>query len=852
MMESNKKLGPFLTNDFGDRYLYEVNRSAFNKAGSDALFRQMFGEGLFQEDTLNIVIGADSGLLPNFVAKRGVPDGSRFLFVELPEVIDRLGQSAFLGLNSQGIELCTYDDWKGAAERLDLADYLYINKVSLHQSVAAVDANLHSYRELYWTVSEELTRLTFDFQASLGIQGFLVRQLENLAENRHPSLCLQNAFKGKTAVLLGGGPSLDEIIPWLKSNRDRVVILAVSRICRRLLECGVTPHIVFSVDPNPISFDISKELFHYWRNTLFVHAYHVSPPLLAQWRGNSVYSGPRFPWKTDLNVETLPSAGPTVTNMALASAVAMGFSRVLLAGVDLCHSKEGFTHAQGSNEYDIGPQLGKMGIQVETYGGWMAETSPDYACAMGVIDSQAKQAKERGCKVINTALGAAKTPNIRYAHPDEMLIGPLQEPPEATIARALPRNSREERIIHYRNMLDELMRAAGLLKKIRRLVKAALKCTDNLPGHSRRKADLGPYRRMNKIEKTLNRQYKDFVPLVKQFSIRNFLRVIRPGEGNVYIRETDRNGRLRIYYGAYVDSAKRLISLLENAEQRIRARLEEEEDRPDMDILIKQWKADHQPGRYLIWKDRNPGAKGRANISYKSLFQRLEDQFESMMKETETGHMRHTRAAINLSGTRSKAFTLFQKEDTVGLERLAAGLASNSDPKAKHLLCISQGYLEELHGNRENAMEKYQSLISENTDEPILEDALRRIAFICIDKRDMRNTVAALQCLAQLSPAYAPQYADALTLIGDGNAATDVYTGYLQRVPDDLGTMMKLGTLYRDLHADEAARMAFQYVLERDPANTAAKAMLEKQSYESGVRSQKSRVVRQESGVTPQ
>ena len=53
------------------------------------------------------------------------------------------------------------------------------------------------------------------------------------------------------------------------------------------------------------------------------------------------------------------------------------------------------------------------------------------------------------------------------------------------------------------------------------------------------------------------------------------------------------------------------------------------------------------------------------------------------------------------------------------------------------------------------------------------------------------------------------------------------YKDYLKKVPDDLATMMKLGTLYKDLRAGEAARMAFNYVLDRDPGNGAAKAMLE-------------------------
>jgi tetratricopeptide (TPR) repeat protein len=823
-------LGAFVTNDFGDRYIYEVNRSAFNKVGSDSVHGRLFGKRLFQEDSLNIVIGTDSGLLPNYLLKHGIPEGSRFLFVELNEVIDLIGQSHLLKWKREGIEVTTYDSWKEAADRLDLTSYISINGVVLEQSVGTRDANIMEYRNLYWAVCQELTRLAWETSASLGTQAFVVRQLENLAENRIPSSCLKDAFKGKTSVLLGGGPSLDEIIPWLKSNRDRVVILAVSRICRRLLECGLTPHMVFSVDPQLISFDISKELFHFWRNTLFVHAYHVSAPLLAQWRGKGVYSGPRFPWRTPLNMETLPEVGPTVTNAALASAIAMGFSQVMLAGVDLCHSKEGFTHARGSDEHAVGPQLGKMGIMVETNGGWMAETSPDYACAIGIIDLQAKQATGKGCRVINTADGAAKIPNISYARPDEVAIKTLQEPPEKTIARRLPADGRTERIAYYRSILDELARAKGRLIKIRKSALEALKCTDHLLRRGKSARGVGRYRRMNKIEKTLSREYKDFVPLVKQFGIRDFLRIVRPGEANGYIEETDRVRRLKIYYASYRDSASRLTELLEKAEQRLHACLEEEENSPNISLLIEQWEEDGQPGRYLVWKDRNPGAAEKASVTHAEALQGLEDVFRATMKKRETGHMRLTRANISLCGIRNKALTLFERRELAELERLGNGLAASDDPKAKPLMLLTSGYLAELLEDRESALEAYHRLISDHADDAALEDALRRIAFICIDKRDMDNAVAALQCLSQLSPAYSPQYADALRLTGNRDAAAAVYSDYLQKVPDDLGTMLKLGTLYKDLHADEAARMAFNYVLERDPSNGAAKAMLKNES----------------------
>ena len=117
MRENDVLLGPFVTNEFSDRYLHEVNRSAFNKVGSDALYAQIFGHRLFEEDTLNIVIGTDSGLLPGYVLKRGVPDGAHFLFVELPAVLERINQTEFPKSNDKRINFTTYEDWRKTLTR---------------------------------------------------------------------------------------------------------------------------------------------------------------------------------------------------------------------------------------------------------------------------------------------------------------------------------------------------------------------------------------------------------------------------------------------------------------------------------------------------------------------------------------------------------------------------------------------------------------------------------------------------------------------------------------------------------------------------------------------------------------
>jgi len=47
----------FLTNQFGDRYLYEVNGHSFDQAGASTLFAKTYGDTFATADTFYLVAG---------------------------------------------------------------------------------------------------------------------------------------------------------------------------------------------------------------------------------------------------------------------------------------------------------------------------------------------------------------------------------------------------------------------------------------------------------------------------------------------------------------------------------------------------------------------------------------------------------------------------------------------------------------------------------------------------------------------------------------------------------------------------------------------------------------------------
>jgi predicted TPR repeat methyltransferase len=78
-----------------------------------------------------------------------------------------------------------------------------------------------------------------------------------------------------------------------------------------------------------------------------------------------------------------------------------------------------------------------------------------------------------------------------------------------------------------------------------------------------------------------------------------------------------------------------------------------------------------------------------------------------------------------------------------------------------------------------------------------------------------------------MSISYVPAYAEVAWHTGHTEEAMKLFTQYLQQVPADLKTYMRLGKLYQKEGISDAARMAFNHVLEQDPGNKAAKIMLQ-------------------------
>ncbi len=573
-LSNDTQLGTLIENNFGDKYLFSVNRKNFEQLDYQTQFNKEFNKTFEQKDTLYIITGTDSGMMVQQLLKTPPEKGSAYVFIDFPEVIE-LTKHLYNLSKHKRIIVSTEDQWEQEAKKIGLEIYFTINKVERIKSFAAQYSYINEYIFLRQTIEDTINHLIWQYQSQLGSKIFIQKQLENLAENHTPAIILENYFEGKAALILAGGPSLDHYIEWIEENQDHYVVIAVTRIARRLLETKIKPDIFVSVDPFPSNFNASKEVFNYEKECLLVHQYHLSPMLLGNWLGINLYLGDLFPWKTNLNQSNLTGIGPTVTNTAILLAIKMGIREQILFGVDLCYSPDGYTHALGSQEYEAGPDLNNIGQTVITNKGEKAETNSAYYEAKTTIEKLAILAKESGGSIYNPSPNSAKINYVKYISIDEIKINKEHISISKFLKKQLSQHKEHFylKIKHYQNIIKELNAAQFKVNKIEELAKKGLEYNRNFFADDNPEANFKFKLKMDKLEKELNnKNLINFSELAKKFGINEFLYFLNTDTDREWSNEEIKKSG-DIYYKAFKTGAIELGRQIFTAVNRTEARL---------------------------------------------------------------------------------------------------------------------------------------------------------------------------------------------------------------------------------------------------------------------------------------
>ena len=157
---------------------------------------------------------------------------------------------------------------------------------------------------------------------------------------------------GKIGIVVAGGPSAAEIFDWIKTNRNKLNVVAVSTALLPLDKRGIVPDVLVAVDPHPYLENhlLGADLDNL-KHVPFVYTPIVHQKVLKLWKGPRLTTYIHHPRYEEL-AQNLPKGflycSGTVTHSAIDLAIKMGAEKVVLAGVDFCFPGDN-SHVDGAS-----------------------------------------------------------------------------------------------------------------------------------------------------------------------------------------------------------------------------------------------------------------------------------------------------------------------------------------------------------------------------------------------------------------------------------------------------------------------------------------------------------------------
>lgn len=810
------------TNAFGDRYLKAIGSGIFDQAPADQLFAKYLDPNLFNPDCLHIMVGSDSGLLIDFIQRQPPPPGSSYLFIE-PEPVLSAVQSLAPGIQGAGnMALCAPENWVSAAVPLQLETYILKKSVLIHPCLSSKRAAQTLYQPIIDRIFQELDQTAYSVKEPLSAGEKIDANLANLSENRVPLQNLYDHFPGRSAIVLGAGPSLDHHLEWIRQHRDRLYIIAASRLCKRLQEEDLPPDMVVSVDWQEINYEQSKGLLDLPTDTLLVHSSQVSPQLVAQWPGPHVFMGKRLPWMSALNdPDNDYTGGPTVSNGALYIGGKMGFTTILLSGVDLCTPDGSSSHAGGL----FLDKNNSFTNRVETYNGCAAKTNNHMLHAAQILSAQAREIK--GAKVINLSGAAVKLDGIEHRECREIELSANAGKDWKQVSIA---DTAELRLAHNQRMLEEVQRVDKDTKKLLELVKKAKKLNQSM--HKRDHTgsfNLQAKNKLNNLKQKMEADFEYLMPTIRELGINASIAAMTTRDINQFSDKELEKLNYR-YYHAFEVGAFALQEMLGKCRQRLQSRILEDEPNPDLEKLLNQWREDKQVGRSLFWKRKHLSTQ--LSESERALLETAGEEFQILhlgvglvypLPDTAWYIREHIQSAYNRGQLKHlEDLNIYDIEKQ--LTRL--DYTHLSEERARQIRSLASFFVASLRESPDIALRHFQSINPVDYTEPVLVAAL--------SSAYAKNDASVIsQCFSKLigfDRRYLPQYAEWLLSNNQIIEAIHAFTGYLQHAPADLNVWLRLGEVYQKMGESELATMAYEFVSQLDPGNEIAAQFFQQQS----------------------
>ncbi len=147
---------------------------------------------------------------------------------------------------------------------------------------------------------------------------------------------LRNSFREVPALIVGAGPSLDALLPFIFPLQEKLLIIATDAALSPLRANGIEPHLLISIDPQKSVLRHFAE--HRQVSVPVIIVPTSSPKIVKRVEGEKIFmiqeEHPLIKTYPLLKELGTTKAGNSVSCFALDAALQMGCSPLLLAGLD--------------------------------------------------------------------------------------------------------------------------------------------------------------------------------------------------------------------------------------------------------------------------------------------------------------------------------------------------------------------------------------------------------------------------------------------------------------------------------------------------------------------------------------
>lgn len=268
----------------------------------------------------------------------------------------------------------TPDLFKTAMQTRDLTSLFNSGKVKIMLGVGDQDISLiHTHHHLlangkFWALkhhpSAKLNEKAYDIffeklndekrlsdsgvATAIGMgKEFINSFLENIPYilRSHGVRKLKDIFKGRPAIVVSAGPSLDKNLHLIEKARGRAIIIAVDAVLPTLLPCGIIPDLVVAIDPVKYNNIMFKDI-PVLKEVPFICLAQYTPEIVRMYPGYTFFNGvsmniayqwlSRF-WEDKGHIECF---GGSVAHFAFAVAEFLGSSSIAFLGQNLSFMPE--------------------------------------------------------------------------------------------------------------------------------------------------------------------------------------------------------------------------------------------------------------------------------------------------------------------------------------------------------------------------------------------------------------------------------------------------------------------------------------------------------------------------------